>query len=147
MRTWVHQASSSVLALVLVGSALLCVPGGVSAQGFKWWNDETVQRRLGLSPDQSRRIDEVFQAALPELQRGKQQLDAAEQELARLADTADNDAIIAPHVDRVESARATLNRTRTLMLLRMRRVLTAEQRLQLNDVYKARRHMSNGARP
>ena len=55
-----------------------------------------------------------------------QALDQAEKEFDRLVETGD-DASVLDHVEIVETARAELNKTRTMMLLRMRRSLTADQ--------------------
>jgi hypothetical protein len=53
-------------------------------------------------------------------------LNQAEKEFDRLVETGD-DASVLDHVSIVEGARAELNKTRTMMLLRMRRSLTADQ--------------------
>jgi Spy/CpxP family protein refolding chaperone len=124
--------------LAAASAAALASAFPAAAQGFRWWQDEGVQRRIGLAPDQSRHIEEVFQNALPELRRGKRQLDTAEGELSRLADGVADDAVLAQHVERVEAARAELNKTRTLMLLRMRRILSADQRSGLDALHRQR---------
>ncbi len=126
--------SSRIISLAL---ACLLLAGTAQAQRFAWWRDEGVQRRLGLATEQTRRLEEVFTGALPDLKRGKRQLDTAEQELARLVEGAD-DATLTLQVDRVEAARSDLNRTRTMMLLRMRRVLSGEQRARLDTIHKER---------
>jgi hypothetical protein len=53
-------------------------------------------------------------------------LDTAEDELNQLIEKGD-DASVLEHVAVVESARGELSKTRTLMLLRMRRSLTTDQ--------------------
>lgn len=132
---------SRIVALAL---ACLLLAGTAQAQRFAWWRDEGVQRRLGLAADQTRRLEDLFTGALPDLKRGKRQLDAAEQEMARLVDGAD-DSILTQQVDRVEAARSELNKTRAMMLLRMRRVLSAEQRARLDIIHKERQ--STGSAP
>ncbi|MBM3777274.1 MAG: periplasmic heavy metal sensor [Acidimicrobiia bacterium] len=105
----------------------------------RWWQDGTVQREIGLTADQSTRIEGLFQEALPVLRRGKRQLDAAERDLARLIESDDSsESMLVQQVDAVEAARAAMNKTRTLMLLRMRRVLSAEQRDGLDALHRAR---------
>ena len=121
---------------MLVGASLL-LPLPVQAQAFKWWQDETAQRHLGLTADQSRRIEDIFQAARPELHRAKSQLDGLEAGLGRVVEGAD-DAVLAQQVARVEDARASLNKARTMMLLRIRRVLSSDQRLKLEALHKQR---------
>jgi hypothetical protein len=53
-------------------------------------------------------------------------LDTAEDELDRRIEQGD-DASVMEHVGVVEAARGELSKTRTVMLLRMRRSLTADQ--------------------
>jgi len=127
-----------------VAATLLLLAGTVDAQRFLWWRDDSVQRRLGLAPEQSQRLEDVFQAAAPDLRAGKRRLDAAEKDLARIAEGED-DAALAAQVGRVEAARAELNTTRSLMLLRMRRVLSADQRTRLDALHKERLPKRDGA--
>jgi len=47
--------------------------------------------------------------------------------LSRLFEGNADEAVLARQIDRVETARANLNKSRSLMLMRMRRVLTSEQ--------------------
>ena len=128
-------ASLLVLTLLIASSAL-------QGQGFKWWRDESVQRKLGLTPEQTRRIDDVFQNALPELRRAKRGLDDLERELSRQVESTD-DAGLLQQVDRVEAARAVLNKARTVMLLRIRRVLTADQRVKFEALDQARKRLKD----
>ena len=96
------------------------------AQRGKWWQDERFRRELGLTAEQSARLEEIFQKTQPTLRQRMQALDQAEKEFDRLVETGD-DASVLDHVEIVEAARAELNKTRTMMLLRMRRSLTADQ--------------------
>ena len=96
------------------------------AQRGKWWQDERFRKELGLTPEQSTRLEEIFQKTQPTLRQRMQALDQAEKEFDRLVETGD-DASVLDHVEIVETARAELNKTRTMMLLRMRRSLTADQ--------------------
>lgn len=96
------------------------------AQRGKWWQDERFRRELGLTPEQSTRLEEIFQKHQPRLREHMRALDAAEDQMNQLIDKGD-DASVMAHMGVVEAARAELNKTRTLMLLRMRRSLTADQ--------------------
>jgi Spy/CpxP family protein refolding chaperone len=97
-----------------------------SAQGSKWWQDEGYKRELGLTAEQTTRLEEIFQTALPGLRRQKEALDRAEAEFDRLVERG-NDNVVMEQMVVVESARSELNKGRILMLLRMRRSLTADQ--------------------
>jgi Spy/CpxP family protein refolding chaperone len=109
--------------------------GSASAQGFKWWQHDNFRHELGLSPDQSSRLEEIFQSTLPTLRTQKSALDRAEATLEQLVESGD-DASVMEQVNVVEGARAELSKSRTVMLLRMRRILTADQRVKLAALHK-----------
>jgi hypothetical protein len=96
-----------------------------SAQGFKWWQAEPIIKELGLMQDQTRRLEDVWQKALPQLKAHKTTLDAAEAAFARLIERGDPAAM--EQINVVETARAELNKSRSLMLWNMRQLLTREQ--------------------
>jgi Spy/CpxP family protein refolding chaperone len=135
----------SLLALVVGAPA-------VAAQSFKWWKDERFVKELRLTPDQSSRIEAVFQAVQPALRAQKRALDKLEDELSNMIhDAKVDEPEIEQFVGRVEAARADLSKTRTLMLVRMRRILTAEQSTKLHGLFekdekqhgRSRRHGSD----
>lgn len=117
----------ALVAATVVGAAILSTPD-VSAQGFKWWQSDTFVRELGLTTDQSTKIEAIFQATLPVLRRQKDALDRAEADFNQTIEASD-DAQVMAQVGVVEAARSELNKSRTMMLLRMRRVLTPDQRV------------------
>ncbi len=96
------------------------------AQRGKWWQNERFQSELSLTPEQSTRLEEIFQKTQPTLRQRMRALDKAEDEFDRLVENGD-DASVLDYVGIVETARAELNKTRTVMLLRMRRSLTTDQ--------------------
>jgi Spy/CpxP family protein refolding chaperone len=117
---------------VKCGAALIALLAGVVpvlGQGFAWWRSDQFQKDIALTRDQSNRIDSVFQSALPKLHQTKDDLDRQEAELSRLIEADTDEAQVSRQVDRVEASRAALNKTRTMMLLHMRQVLTPEQRV------------------
>lgn len=120
-------------ALIAV-ALLLAVPA--AGQGFKWWQSDQYKRELGLTSEQSRRLEEVFQAAVPGLRDQKRVLDQAEAEFERLVEKGDDGAVM-EQVGRVEAARAELNKSRTMMLLKMRRALTTDQWAKFTALHQA----------
>jgi len=104
--------------------------------GFPWWKDAQFQKDLSLTAEQSARIENVFQSTVTQLRQKKVELDQQEAELSRLIAGNADEGVVTRQVDKVEGIRAHLNKTRTLMLLRMRQVLTPEQRVQLNKLYE-----------
>jgi Spy/CpxP family protein refolding chaperone len=133
----------------LVGTALLLVllvftVSPARSQGFKWWNSDQYRHELGLTSEQSKRLEEIFQNALPGLRAAKKALDDAEAEFGSLVQRGDDSAVMA-QVDRVEAARGELFKARTKMLLKMRRMLTTDQWVKLGALERAR-HAADAAK-
>ena len=130
---------SRKLFVCLTLSLLTLLVGGAAAmaQNFKWWKDERFVKELALTPDQSSRIDTVFTNAQPALRAQKRALDKLEDELSTMIhDAKVDEAEIEQFVGRVEAARAELGKTRSMQLVRMRRVLTAEQSTKLHQLFE-----------
>ena len=124
-------------AVVLIGAdAVAQTPAQPSQpRGFAWWRTDQFQKNLGLSTDQVARIEAVFQAALPDLRRGRDDLDRQEAELSRLIEMNADEALVVKQVDKVEGIRSHLNKTRQLLLLHQRQLLTPEQRVKLKALF------------
>ena len=122
-----------------VGVATLLVvalgaPRVDAAQRHKWWESEEVKAELGLSDEQSEAIETIFQAALPKQRKLKLRLDEEEALLSTMVDALEvTESEIVLQIDKVESARGALSKSRILMLYRMHRELSAEQRDALHE--------------
>jgi Spy/CpxP family protein refolding chaperone len=98
----------------------------------KWWQSPVCKARVGLTSSQTAEIERIFQSVRDELRAEKAELEKQEAALSRLlADSNDDEAVVVRTVDRVEAARSALAKTRTLMLYRMHRLLSPEQRARL----------------
>lgn len=128
-----------VCAVVAFTAAVLTAAAAAAGQDppQKWWQSDRFKTELTLTPQQSAAIEELFQSSLPRLRAAKEALDRQEAELSTLigAEQAD-EALVFTQIDRVEAARSELSKTHTLMLFRMRRILTPEQRVKLNTVHE-----------
>ena len=122
--------------LVIVFLLVLAAEGRAQSFGFPWWRDAQFQKELSLTTDQSGRIDSVFQSTISLLRQKREELDQQEAELSRLIAANADEAVVVRQVDKVEGIRASLNKHRTLMLLRMRQVLSPDQRVKLNKLYE-----------
>jgi len=91
-----------------------------------------------LTTDQSARIEAIFQATLPQLRQVYDDLNRRESKLSHLIETSAEEPLIVQQIDRVEAARSSLNKTRTLMHVSMRLLLTPEQRLRFKTLYEQR---------
>lgn len=124
----------NLLRLFVVSFAVLTVAVPAAGQG-KWWQSEDYKRELRLTAEQSKKLEEVFQASVPTLKSLKKALDQAESEFERLLERGDDGSVM-DQVERVEAARAELNKSHTMMMLRMKRVLTTEQWTKFNAMHQ-----------
>jgi Spy/CpxP family protein refolding chaperone len=117
-------------------------------QQGKWWLDEKVKADLRLTSDQASRIDEIFQGFFVKMKDTADDLRHREDQLSQLISGNDvTEAQLLKEADQVEMLRGTLGKARTLMLFRMRRVLSAEQRSKLTEIVKAREQGRRTGRP
>jgi Spy/CpxP family protein refolding chaperone len=104
---------------------------------FKFWEGDT-KVALGITNQQAAEIEQIFQATMPKLEIAKDKLDKLEATLSQtIRDNTADLATVALQVDRQETMRAELYKTRTLMLYRMRLVLSPEQRVKLQARWEA----------
>jgi Spy/CpxP family protein refolding chaperone len=122
------------LALSLV---VLGLPAQAMAQGFKWWQDERFQKELALTTEQITRLEGLFQTTEPTLRAQKDALERREEKLSKvIADPKSDEPAVLQSSERVEAARNELSKTRTLMLFRMRRILTDEQNVKMKQIHE-----------
>lgn len=94
----------------------------------RWWMDPALVQRLGLTADQQKRIDSLFQQnrlKLIDLSAALQKEEAILEPLLE-ADHPDETQVLA-QIDRIAQARAELEKANARMLLGFRGVLTLEQ--------------------
>lgn len=94
----------------------------------KWWKRPRVAEAIGLSPNQSQEIETIFVRSRGRLIDLKADL---EKKQAELQDTIEDQSAdreeVAERIEKLEDARAELQKARALMLLDMKRVLRPEQ--------------------
>jgi len=123
----------------LVWCVVLAVaaPAAAGAQGFKWWQSDKFKSDLALLPDQIARLEEVYQGLRPKLTAGKEELDRLESGLSKLIAAGEApEGDVMKMVDQVEHSRAELAKSRTLMVYRMHRILTVDQRAKMNALHE-----------
>jgi Spy/CpxP family protein refolding chaperone len=104
---------------------------------WKWWLHDRVE--LGITDEQSAEIDRIFESTIPQQRATRRELDQMEKALERMIEEGTADvATVEQQVDTVETLRARANRTRTVLLYRMHRVLTAEQRAKVQALVERR---------
>jgi Spy/CpxP family protein refolding chaperone len=131
-QTWVCRLLPALFVLVLAA------PVRGQGFGFAWWKDAQFERELGLSAEQSAKIDAIFQATISQLRQKKDELDRQEDVLSKQIVAGADETLVTKQVDRVEAIRAQMNKMRTLMLLHERQVLSPDQRVKLSKLHEQR---------
>jgi Spy/CpxP family protein refolding chaperone len=104
-----------------------------------WWKAPETRAELGISDKQSKDIDDIFQETLPGLRAAKDELDKLDEAVTKLIKEGTADVtVIARQVGQAEQARANLTTQRTVMLYRMHRLLTPDQRAKLDAMFERR---------
>ncbi len=94
----------------------------------RWWTDAALVQKLGLSADQEKRIDEIFQQSRLKLIDVSAALHKQEAVLEPLlAVDRPEEAKVLVQIDRIAQARAELEKANARMLLGFRGVLNPEQ--------------------
>ncbi|MPZ18694.1 MAG: periplasmic heavy metal sensor [Luteitalea sp.] len=107
-------------------------------QARKWWRWDLCQAEIGLTDKQSDKLEGIFQSLLPDLHRLKEDLDQRETHLSTLLVEGTKEAKVREAIDHVEESRSELGRTRALMLYRMYKVLSPDQRRKLKAFWERR---------
>lgn len=115
------------------------------AQGLEWWRSDDIQRQLRLTTEQVQMIDVLVKSTLQKRRTLRMTLDREEEALED-AIARDDEKRALDLIPRVEAARAARNRERTLLLLRIYRVLTPEQRRELSRIEARRRRQTSANR-
>jgi Spy/CpxP family protein refolding chaperone len=125
----------AALFLLLAAPAFAQGPPGPPARPFAWWKSEPFKKELGLTADQSTRIDKIWESTRPELRQEWDELSKLEDKLSHLIQVDADEAALTRQIDRVETARANANKTRSLMLVQMLKVLTPDQRTRFRALH------------
>jgi Spy/CpxP family protein refolding chaperone len=113
----------------------------------KWWIDEPMRSELGITDQQSAAVEQLWQKTIPKLREARDRLDKLEEQLSQMIRDASDEATVVAQIEKVENTRSEANKARTLMLYRMNRVLTPDQRVKLkamHDQFEASRRGSSG---
>ena len=110
-------------------------PRGDGSQRWKWWINPDDRKELGITDQQSRDIDAIFESMAPSQREAWRLFDEQEDLLSKMVKdgTADWTAV-AQQSEKVERLRADINKTRTVMLYRINLVLTPDQRVKVKEL-------------
>jgi Spy/CpxP family protein refolding chaperone len=104
---------------------------------IKWWEDPKWRAEIGINDRQAAQIKEIFEPTMTQLRADRAELDRLEAKLAEvIKDERSDIGLVTQKVDRVENLRAQMQKARVLMMYRMHRVLTADQRTRLEAMFE-----------
>jgi Spy/CpxP family protein refolding chaperone len=111
----------------------------------KWWVEPKLRAEFGITDAQSSAIEAIWQKGLPQRVETRTKLDKLEAQLDQMVlDASADEAAIVAQIDKVEMARTDASKARVLMLYRINKVLTPEQRAKLAAKAKAMREQRDG---
>jgi Spy/CpxP family protein refolding chaperone len=116
----------------------------------RFWQDPKLRQEFAITEQQSVLIEQIFSTSIPSLREARKELDALEAVLSRTIQENIADLMtVSQQVDKVEAARSTFNKARTIMLYRINLVLSPEQRVKVkafNERYDEQRRKDEEAR-
>ncbi len=128
------------MTVVLLAAVLSSAVAAEATQRFKWWQSHEVASEIGLTDEQGADIEAIFQSLRPKLRELAHRLHREEDELTAIMHAMQAEEWeVALQIDKVEAARGALSKTRTLMLYRMHRTLSADQMEALHAMWERRR--------
>jgi Spy/CpxP family protein refolding chaperone len=108
----------------------------------KWWIDPQLRAELQITEAQSKDVEDIWQKSVPKLRDGRTLLEKQEEALSQMIRSDASETAVIAQIDKVENMRAELSKARAVMIYRMNRLLTPEQR----DKVKAMMERRDGGR-
>ena len=102
---------------------------------FPWWKDEKFRAEVGFSVEQANEIDRIFMSAREQSVPLRKEVDQLDKEIEKMIVESADIIVFKQQVEKVEARRAELNKMRTVMLYRIRRVFTPEQNAKFRAAY------------
>ncbi len=106
---------------------------------FNWWKTDRYKQELRLTDAQSAEVEQIVQASLARMKADKEDLDTAQSDFRVLMERPSaNQRELLKAAERLEMARYSIAKERTMMIVRIHSVLTPDQRRGLDAI--AKRH-------
>jgi Spy/CpxP family protein refolding chaperone len=104
-----------------------------------WWKTERYVKELRLTPEQSAELEQIVQGSFARMKADKEDLDRAHSDFRQLMERpAVSQRELLKAAERLEMARYSIAKERTMMTVRIHSVLTPDQRKGLDAI--AKRH-------
>jgi Spy/CpxP family protein refolding chaperone len=113
-----------------------------------WWIEPQLRQQLAITDAQSKAVETIWQQSLPDLRKLRDQLVALDDQVSKMIQDGAPEASVTALVEQTENLRAQAMKGRTLMLYRMYKVLTPDQRAKVMAMYPVQRddHRDSGRR-
>jgi Spy/CpxP family protein refolding chaperone len=132
---------------LLAGALFVLAAASMAAQADmpegKWWKKPRIAREIGLTDDQSRRIEDIFVRSRPKLIDLKADLEKKQFDLQTAMENNAPRPEVEKKLDAVENARKDLQKTRVLMLLDIKNELKPDQWEKLRQMREDAREKRN----
>ena len=98
----------------------------------KWWRSPALRAEFAITDAQSTELDRIFHSFYASLKSGMEDVDRYHKDVSKImAEGSSSEVDVLHAIDKLEAAKASLARTRMLMLYRMYRVLSPDQRIKV----------------
>jgi Spy/CpxP family protein refolding chaperone len=103
----------------------------------KWWRNPELRAEFAITDTQSTELDRIFHSFYASLKSGMADVDRYHKDVSKImAEGSSSEVDVLHAIDKLEAAKASLARTRMLMLYRMYRVLSPEQRIKVKRYHE-----------
>jgi Spy/CpxP family protein refolding chaperone len=100
-----------------------------------WWADEKSKKELGLTPEQVKELDDIYNSAKDELAADRATFDRERKELDKMiAESKAERWMVTRQIDKTETSRSAMNKLWIMTMYRMHQQLTPEQRVKLQSM-------------
>ena len=103
----------------------------------KWWRSPELRAEFAITDAQSTELDRIFHSFYASLKSGMEDVDRYHKDVSKImAEGSSSEVDVLHAIDKLEAAKASLARTRMLMLYRMYRVLSPDQRIKVKRYHE-----------
>jgi Spy/CpxP family protein refolding chaperone len=121
--------------------------GDARGERKHWWIDPKLRADLAITDQQSAAVEQIWQKSLPSLREAREKLAKMDDTLSKMIGDGVDEAKVIAQIELVENTRADANKRRTLMIYRMNKVLTPDQRAKVKAMFEQNDPNRRGGRP
>lgn len=102
---------------------------------YPWWRDDKLRLEVGFSVEQANEIERIVMPTLEQMRPLRREVEQLDKDIDRMIVNSADIIVFKQQVEKVEARRSELNKMRTVMLYRIRRVFTPEQNAKFRAAY------------